>query len=119
MPRRRSAANAANVARHQTAGFHHTAYFVALHAVLPPFVMALQLGLSALGHPFDDAAKDVIATWSVTLSLAFVGVPLFERAYGSRRRWAALQSAVVALLVAVGLQGYRLVVFLLTLFTTR
>lgn len=69
--------------------------------------------------PVDDAAQDVIATWSVTLSLAFVGVPFFARAYGSRRRWAALQSAVVALLVAVGLQGYRLVVFLLTLFTTR
>jgi hypothetical protein len=103
---------------HLTVGFHLTAYLLALQTVVLPVLSGGQWLAAQAGRPLDWGVVDTVGTWALRLGFAVIAVPVFERVYGSARRWAVLQALVTAFFVFDCVQAYRIVLFVLTLFST-
>ncbi|MDX2183727.1 MAG: DUF3667 domain-containing protein [Gemmatimonadaceae bacterium] len=104
---------------HLTVGFHLTTYLLAVQTIMLPAFTLVQVVATARGAPVNEGLIDDISTWLQKLALFAVAIPLLRQAYGADRRSAIVQSALIAYLHLWCVQGYRLVLLVLTLFTTR
>lgn len=103
---------------HLTVGLHLTAYLLAIQTVFLPLCTMLQLTLHRWGRALDNGTLDFVLTWTINLLIAALCVPLYERVFGRARGWAIVQAAVTGVMIFDGVQLYRGVLFIVTLFTT-
>lgn len=103
---------------HVTAGFYVTAYLLALQTVVLPCLTGLEVASVALGTPLDRYTIDDLSGWLLNVGMLVILVPMLERVFDAPRRWALLQGALLAWGIGLCVQGYRFILFLLTLFTT-
>jgi hypothetical protein len=103
---------------HVTAGMHLTAYFVALQTVVLPCLTGLSYLQVVAGTPMRQGAMDELSLVSMLVGMFVLIIPMLKRVYGATRLSAALQAAVISALLVWCVQGYRLILFVLTLFTT-
>lgn len=105
-------------AAHLTVGLHLTAYLLALQTLVLPVVTLIQWVAYSRGYTLDRGVVDFVATWTLNVAIGVISTVVIQRVFGTARRWAIVQGVGIGFFHVYAIQCYRILLFLITLFTT-